>query len=240
MGRINWGKYILVFIITSTIFFGGFLVSNYFNKKKVDNLASIEDKIAINILSLETQFDLLSESLCKEREDITLSKELGALESKILYAENNLGYFDDRVIELKKYYSLLEIKDYILFNKIKKECNDNQISILYFYSNEDDCKECSKEGYVLTHFRQKYPEIRVYSFDYHLDVPPVNTLISVYGVKKELPAIIVNDDIHYGYMDAKAMEEIILPLLSSASTTPKEAGKETYKEPKNDYNSQYE
>lgn len=218
------------------MFFGGFFVSNYLGRKKIDNLALIEDKIAINILSLETQFDLLKESLCKERGDIALSRELSALENKISYAEDNLGYFDDQVIELKKYYSLLEIKDYLLFSKIKKECNSDQVSVLYFYSNKNDCEGCAREGYVLTHFRQKYPEIRVYSFDYHLDVPPVNTLISLYGVKNELPAVIVNDKVYYGYMDATAMEEVILPLLSNASTTPKGIKNEVYKKLKNDYN----
>lgn len=236
MSKREWNKYILVFVITSVMFFGGFFVSNYLSRKKIDNLALIEDKIAINILSLETQFDLLKESLCRERDDIALSKELGALENKISYAEDNLGYFDEQVIELKKYYSLLEIKDYLLFNKIKKECNSDQVSVLYFYSNKNDCEKCAKEGYILTHFRQKYPEIRVYSFDYHLDVSPVNTLISLYGVKNDLPAIMVNNNVYYGYMDAAAMEEIILPLLSSASTTPKEKSEEVYKKPKNGYN----
>lgn len=218
--RTGWRKYILVFIITSAIFFGGFLSSNYINKRKIDNLAFIEDKIAVNILSLETQFDLLKESLCKEKENINLSKELGALEDKISYAENNFGYFNDQVIELKKYYSLLEIKDYILFNKIKKECNDKQVSILYFYSNKNDCKECSKEGYVLTYFRQKHPGIRVYSFDYHLDVPPINTLLSLYSIENKLPVIVVNDDVYYGYTDLEGMEKIVLPLLpENVSTT---------------------
>ncbi|MEK7180462.1 MAG: hypothetical protein AAB706_03220, partial [Patescibacteria group bacterium] len=58
------GKYFYIFLITSLIFFTAFFISNYFNDKKVSEIRSIESRIAIDILSSETQFSLLAESSC--------------------------------------------------------------------------------------------------------------------------------------------------------------------------------
>ena len=70
---INWHKYIIVFIITALIFFTAFSISNYLNNRKVSELRLIEDKIATDILSLETQFELLQDTSCKKIDSSILS-----------------------------------------------------------------------------------------------------------------------------------------------------------------------
>jgi hypothetical protein len=45
-------------------------------------------------------------------------------------------------------------------------------------------------GYVLTALRNKYPDLRVYSFDYHFDLGAIETLKSIFKVKDQLPALI--------------------------------------------------
>ena len=54
--KIDWKKYILVFFITLGLFITASALSNYFGNKKIDQLKSIQDKIAIDILSSETQW----------------------------------------------------------------------------------------------------------------------------------------------------------------------------------------
>jgi len=55
---IDWKKYLIVFLLTLSLFLTAIFLSNYFGNKKIDQLKSIQDKIAIDILSSETQFSL--------------------------------------------------------------------------------------------------------------------------------------------------------------------------------------
>src|SRR3989344_1137164 len=87
----GYRKYIFVFIITSVIFFTAFSISNYSNEKRIQNIQSIEDKIALDLLSSETQFNLLKELSCKAIDNSVLSQELNSIAEKLTYAEENLG-----------------------------------------------------------------------------------------------------------------------------------------------------
>src|SRR3989304_10627042 len=108
---IDWKKYLLVFLITAGIFLSAVYVTNYFNSRKINELKSIQDKISIDLLSSETQYSLLEELSCTDVNNSLLSPELANLADKIAFSEKNIG---DNVefIQLKKTYSLLEIKDY--------------------------------------------------------------------------------------------------------------------------------
>ena len=131
--NIDWKKYLIVFLITLGLFLTASYVSNYFGNQKINQIKSIQDKIAIDILSSETQFSLLSELSCKNISDSVFSNELEELGSKLEWEQQNLGITDE-VNYLKKYYSLLQIKDYLLAKKISERCKVKSAFILYFYT----------------------------------------------------------------------------------------------------------
>jgi len=207
--EIAWKKYAYAFIITTVIFGTAIYVSNYFNQKRMNEIKDIESRIAVDILASETQFSLLSELSCRDIGNSYLSKELATLGDKLSYTEENRGSDDSEVLNLKKYYSLLQIKDFLLMQKIKNRCGGKTISLMYFYSNENNCANCQKEGFVLTKLRQDYPELRVYSFDYNLDLSALQTLISIYNINNEQPALLINDKIYYGFQSIDDIKEII-------------------------------
>ncbi len=201
---IDWKKYLIVLFITITIFGTGLWFSNHLNTKKIAELKSIESTISLDLLSSETQYSLLEELSCKDISTSVLSKELNSLAEKINYSESNIGVDNDDVIKLKKYYSLLEIKDYLLMKKITERCGEKSIFVLYFYKNEN-CEDCTKQGYVLTALREKYPHLRVYSFDYNLDNPAIRAMTSIYKIPDNLPALVINGKVYNGF---KTIEEI--------------------------------
>src|SRR3989339_1094392 len=224
----DWKKYVIVLFITTTIFITGLWLSNYFNNKKIDQLKSIEDKISLDLMSSETQFSLLQELSCKDVSTTVLSSELNSLAEKISYSESNMGSTDDDVISLKKYYSLLEIKDYLLMKKITERCGQKSIFILYFYKN-DNCDECTKQGYVLTSLREKYPNLRVYSFDYNLDLSAIKAMISIYKVPDDLPAIVINGKVYNGFKSIEDIEKTFPELESIKVEEPVKAKTTTSK-----------
>ncbi|KKS99507.1 MAG: hypothetical protein UV76_C0019G0016, partial [Candidatus Nomurabacteria bacterium GW2011_GWA2_43_15] len=89
--NIDWKKYLIVFLITASLFLTASYLSNYFGGQKINQLKAIQDKIAIDILSSETQFSLLSELSCKNISDSVFSSELGELGNKLEWSQENLG-----------------------------------------------------------------------------------------------------------------------------------------------------
>lgn len=209
--KIETKKYILAFVITVMVFFGALLISNHFSETRIAEIKAVEDKISLDILSSETQFALLKESSCKAIDHSTaFSEELSSLAAKLSYMEESLGNDDANVTSLKKYYSLLQIKDYLLTAQVEQKCGTKPITIIYFYSNKDgECADCAKEGYVLTKLRKEFPELRIYSFDYNLDLSAVKTMKSIQGVKNKLPALVIWNEPYYGFKTAEDLEKII-------------------------------
>lgn len=209
MDKVDWKKYVIVFFITVGLFLSASYVSNYFGNKKIDQLKSIQDKIAIDILSSETQFSLLSELSCKNISDSVFSGELGELGSKLEWGQENLGNTEE-VSYLRKYYSLLQIKDYLLAKKISSRCGVSSAFILYFYTTAQNCSECGRQGMVLTSLRNKYPDLRVYSFDYSTDLSAIKSMLQIYKIEDtKLPAVVMNDDVLTGFQSLDKLEDIV-------------------------------
>ncbi len=218
---IDTKKYTFTFFVTTAIFATAFFASTFFSQKRVENVKFIQDTIAIDILSSETQFDLLKEVSCQNVNESMLSPELNALGDKLSHTENERGEKDADVIYLKKYYTLLQVKDYLLSKKLAEKCGSNkkQVFIIYFYSNKGTCIDCQKEGYVLTRLKEKYPELRVYSFDFDLDLSVINSLKAIYKVQSALPVLIIEDKTYSGYKSIAELESLLPDTLKEATTT---------------------
>jgi len=199
--NIDWKKYLIVLLITAGLFVSASYLSNYFGNQKINQLKAIQDKIAIDILSSETQFSLLSELSCKNISDSVFSSELGELGNKLEWSQQNLGSTDE-VSYLKKYYSLLQIKDYLLAKKISARCGVKSAFILYFYTTAANCSLCEEESLVLSSLRTIYPELRVYSFDYSTDLSAITSMLQIYKIKDTiLPALVIDDEVLTGFHD---------------------------------------
>jgi len=212
ISNIPWKNYIIAFVITVGIFSTAIYLSNYLGNKKIDQLKSIQDKIAIDILSSETQFSLLQELSCKDVNNSVLSQEINNIADKINYSEKNFATDDTDVRYLKKYYSLLEIKDYLLMKKISERCGTKNSFILYMYSPDPTCTDCVKQEYVLSLLREKYPQLRIYSFDYNLDLSAIKALISIYKIPSNVPVMVIGEKNYSGFKTVEEVEKIISEL----------------------------
>lgn len=211
----RWKNYAIAFVITSAIFVTAFYASTYFGNKRAAEIQTAQDNIAVDILSLETQFELLAEHSCKDiSENSVLSKEIRPLGDRLSYLEMQTNVNQDELVRLKRYYSLLQIKDLLLMQKVAQKCALKPVFILYFYSNAGDCKKCEEQGYVLTALSQKYLQLRVYSFDYNLDLAALQTLVQIHDIDNTLPALVINNKVYYGFKGMADIEKI-LPQLST-------------------------
>lgn len=219
---VNAHKYILAFLVTTFIFGVAYLLAEYMYDRRVDSVKSIEDRINRNILESEIQYQLLADAACEVSDNTTLTEEMNTLAQKLQYMEEQQGVDTPEVLSLKKYYSLLQIKNYLLLKENARQCDTNPVSILYFYSNTGDCGEaCKKEGYVLTDLRQTYPGLHVYAFDYNLDLSIISTLKSIYHLDNALPALVINRKPYYGFKTQAEIENLIPDIDKLATTTKK-------------------
>lgn len=197
---------------------------NYLNRARVIELSAIEEQLSIDSLSLETQFSLLEAAPCdSSASSATLTNELADFGNRLSYAEDQLGSDNSQVIRLKERYSLLEIRDYLITKQLSAACGTKPVTVLYFYSNVGDCDECDKAGYALSYLRNTYPALRVYSFDYNLDLGALKTFIAVTKVKDTLPAFIINGKHFYGFTSLEGLEKQFPKgaLATSTATTTK-------------------
>lgn len=217
--KIDRSKYVIVFLITLGLFLTVFYISNTLSNRKLSEINTIQDNISIDLLSSETQYALLGELDCDAISSTVLSQELNELSAKIEYTESNIGKTDE-LVRLKKLYSLLEIKDYLLMKEVTKRCGQQSVFVLYFYTTSENCSECVKQGYVLTALREKYPALRVYSFDYGLNLSAIQTLIDIYNIEDtKLPAIVTDRKVYTGYKSVEDIEKLIPKL---KDTLPKD------------------
>lgn len=220
--QIDWKKYIIVLLITAGLFVTAIYLSNYFSNQKINQLKNIQDQISIDVLSSETQFSLLSELSCKDISDSVFSDELSELGNKLQWSEDNLGNTAE-VSYLQKYYSLLEIKDYLLTKQISTRCGQKAAFILYFYTTAANCSLCEQESLVLSTLRTEYPDLRVYSFDYSIDLSAVTSMLQIYKIKDTaLPALVIDDNVLTGFHSIDELDKLVqasFKLQSATSTT---------------------
>lgn len=201
--------------ITGTVLYA----VTYLNNARIAELTAIEDQLAIDTLSLDTQFSLLEAAPCDSVASSTaLTGELSNLGDRLAYAESQLGKDNAQVVRLKKQYSLLEIRDYLITNKLAAACGSKPVTVLYFYSNAGDCADCDKAGYALSYLRDTYPALRVYSFDYNLDLSALKTFVAITKTQGSLPAFVINGKHSYGFTSLADLEKQF-PKGALASTT---------------------
>lgn len=219
----QYQKYLSALVITAAIFITAFYIAQRFDQARIADIRSAQEAISIDILSNETQYELLGSLDCATlKANPGLTDALNSLASQLSVAEQNLGTNNPEVIVLKKQYTLLQIKDYLLLRTISQKCGLKPVYILYFYSNMGDCSDCGRAGDVLTYLRNQYPDLRVYSFDYHLDLSALRTLKDLRNVEQSngLPAFIINNrEAVYGFKSLPDMQKLIPELKTLATST---------------------
>jgi hypothetical protein len=213
-------KYFLVFLITLGIFAVIYLASEFLYSQRISSVKAIEDTINRSILESEIQYSLLADATCGEEEsNPILIDEINALAKRLDVMETQRGATDPEVISLKKYYSLLQVRDYLFLRERAKQCNEHPATVIYFYSNTGNCDDCKKMGFVLTSMREEFSALHIYAFDYNLDLSALRTMRSIYKVQATLPALVIDNKVYYGYKSQDDIEHIAPAILTFATTS---------------------
>ncbi len=203
-------RYIIVFFLTLGIFLFAFLLSSFFGDRKIDQLRQIQEQIALDILSTETRYSLLERTSCVHAVagseiERGLSRELADLARRLKFTESQFGSNNENVIFLKKYYALLQIKDYLLIQELSERCGEQVFVILYFH--EQNCPECQKQSLVLDELVKRYSGVRVYWFEKDIITPAQQTLLSIFDISQG-PTLVIGNNSYQGFLSLEDIQLI--------------------------------
>ena len=207
--KISKKRYLIAFVITLGIFLLGIFLGVILTETKLSKIDDLQLQFRTRLLSLELQSLLVGEDICNFQDVDLLVEELGELGETLNSMEDQLGKNDDRVLALKNYYSLLQIRHMLYIQDFNKKCDNKFTIVLFFYSNDESvCPDCQNQGYILSYLRAKYHYIRVYSYDIDLNSPVVRALLKLNSVEGA-PYIVVDDNGYSGFRDKEFLEGII-------------------------------
>lgn len=206
--KLDKGKYLAVLAITALVFIAGILIGNYFASQKLEQIDYIGQDLKTDTAAMELQYELIAEDPCEHINSTPLADELYEMASKLDFMETRRGEDDRNVRDLKEYYSLLELRHWLFMKKTRKECNQTNSLILFFYTNEEDCDDCKEQGFILTWLRKNYADVYIYSFDYTIENAALDTVKRLYGVKGT-PAMVIDKETYNEFLTKKELEKII-------------------------------
>jgi len=208
--RFSAFKFVGVLAGTTLIFLLGIMLGNHFSSVKLSQVESLQSELRMDTLAIETQSLILSKNPCEVSDVGVMSDELYTMGEKLTFMESQFGTADQSVKRLKNYYSILELRQWVLLTEANKECNLGNNLILYFYSNEVECEICPKQGFVLDYIHKTIPSVKIYSFEYGLNNAAFNTIKDIYNVTaNELPVLVINGKKFSGFQDREMLIESI-------------------------------
>ena len=203
-------KYIASFILTIIIFVIIFLIaytSSYLNYQRIYYENSL---IKDNLIFLDRLFiEFEDEKNCSNKLLLESSEKLDFVGDLINTLEFRLGKNDKRVLEQKKLYSALELNHYKIIKKLNSVCNENFVTIFFFYSNDKPYDELSKRtSAILSVLKNENPyNLMIYSFDYNLDNDLISMINTNYNITNA-PSVLIDEAYYMEVSDTPNLSDI--------------------------------
>jgi len=214
--------YVKAFLITVLVFIFGLFVGLNIERFMLSNLEKRSSSVESSIRDIE--LELLYFQGLGEKDSCTFLKEVVRKTNNMLdvmadqlgsYNENDILFTSGQIADVKATYTSLLIKDWILQDRIKKECNSTVVSVLFFYSTKD-CDDCVVQGDVLTLLKDMFKDrLMVFPLDVDVDSDMIGILMSKFGVKST-PSLVVNGRLYSGIMQKDRLKSIICSELPGA------------------------
>jgi len=205
--KIDWMKITASLALAILIFASGLYLGSLITKSKVNDILNMEQEARLELETMAVEGLLLEENPCLN--PALLSGKLNDLGVKLTYLEAQYKKNDPRILELKKPYTLLEVRHYLSMKRMIEECSYNYTLILFFYSNTpENIGESEKQGFVLDYLGQKFDNIKIYSFDSDLDLDIITLLKQINSITIA-PSTVIDEKVYAGYHDKEELEKIL-------------------------------
>ncbi|OGI15246.1 hypothetical protein A3K63_04215 [Candidatus Micrarchaeota archaeon RBG_16_49_10] len=206
--KLSTKRHFKTFLYVLFIFLLGVFVGNIITGRISSQFSLDQERISNYLLSMDVQMSLFESNICRvdvfklTEDKVTLGKQLTVLEA-------NSRPDDPELISLKTQYTLLSIRQWLLVERIKKDCSKDITTVLFFYSNDENKGANEDQGYILDYIYDKYPDFVVtYAMDVDIDTPALIALKDIYDIETT-PTLVVNGERLEGLQPAVEIEKRI-------------------------------
>jgi hypothetical protein len=105
----------------------------------------------------------------------------------------SVNVFSDEYFSLKNIFISKNLELWMYLYNYKRQCNSDQVSILYFYPDRKACAECEVQANILTDVRNKCPNIKIFALPINADMGVLNIIRDRFNITKT-PTIVINEN----------------------------------------------
>lgn len=201
--------WLVTFLLVCVVFVIGVLVGNAWNSGGADDVSRVLKQSELSAESFLVEQELFSsfETNCglAEKRLSSLSEELWNLGKALSGPKPVQALGPEDYAFLKMKYHLMQIRTYVLYQKLQKDCQNN-VNVILFYFKQNDANS-EEQGNILDALVEKY-DLKVFAveFQYSKELG----FLEDYYEMTEAPVIIVN---FKSKLVGVSDEEKIAPLL---------------------------
>ncbi|MCX6711470.1 MAG: hypothetical protein NT139_00320 [Candidatus Woesearchaeota archaeon] len=191
-------RHLTALLFTILIFGIGILLGFILTDARISYVNDATSQQKLEYDSIQLQYLYIS-SLLKDENCPAITKALeeniNNLENLRIKLENFMSGSENKIeyINLKREYTLAQLKYWLLSKQTKKLCKQDTVSVLFFYTNDAQCPDCSTQGTILTYLKDTFKDkLLIFSLDSNLNEPMVSILKETYNITKEPTTIIEN------------------------------------------------
>ena len=207
MRNLSKDKYIIAGVITLGIFLLGLFLGLAIEGKRVNYIESVSRAQNLEFSSLQLQYAFIDQ-MSQEKNCIAVQKSfeqnINNLESTRIRLENfdrDATLNKNELDLLKNEYLLAQIRYWMLAERTRKLCGTDLVTVLYFYSDEEECHDCEKQAFVLTYLKKKFKDkLLIFSFDAQFESEQMIPLLkNTYNVTR-FPTLVIEGKSKYGFV----------------------------------------
>ncbi len=211
MRKISIGLYAGAFLLSLIIFLSGIYVGQLMDESSMRTLSSDVQDVSQKVASVQLLLlmEANSSAFCPvySSELDSIDDEVERVGYKLTYLEEDRQMFDP---ELKKQYFVLQAESYLLSQKVRQICDDENILLIHFYSNKN-CDNCREQGNEILKARDELSgkiKLKLYSFDGELGSPVADAFARQYNISS-YPSIVIDGKTYSGYKTSSQIRQLI-------------------------------
>jgi hypothetical protein len=211
--KISWGFYAITLIITIAVFTSGIFFGIFLSSVKVGELQNSVSELEKKRMEQELNL-LLADYLPNKTCDIMayeveeMIPQINELAREVTFYEETKKFEEKEYAEAKRDYTISQIRYWLYLERLKSSCNLNVTTLIYFYSNRD-CDLCRDQGVVLDYVKNMHKsDLMIFAFDTDVELNSIEIIMKSYDIQ-ELPSIIVDGELHQGFVGKDSLEDLI-------------------------------
>lgn len=212
---VKFNIYVKAFFLSLGIFliglFVGINIENFIRSDLVARASDIESSIQeielemlyFQGLNASYSCDFLNEIVRKTNNNLdSLSEKLAN------YPESNVLFGSSEVKAIKRKYTFLLIKDWLLQERIKVNCGTKSVSVLYFYKTEN-CDDCIIQGNILSSLKNSFKEkLMIFPLDVKVQLSMIEILMNRFNITST-PSLVIEEKVYKEIVSKNELKNII-------------------------------